>query len=227
MPKRVYETLFQLKVIRRYQSIAAFAVFSLLLGTVLVLSLVRPEIHRESEVPYVATSTPEVSIVATSTTAQPTTLRIPSVDIEAPFSAPLGVQPNLEIAVPNDFISVGYYKYGPIPGDMGPAVVLGHVDSVAGPAIFYRLDQVSIGDEVFIDREDGSRAIFTIDSIERHEQSGFPTDKVYGRLDYAGLRLITCSGVYDKGLRRYSHNLIVFARLQEIVTPSVDAVVPN
>ena len=145
--------------------------------------------------------------------AEPTRILIPTLDFEAPFSEPLGLEDSGEIEVPDDYVSVGYYKNGPTPGEIGPAVVLGHVDSFKGPAVFYSLGQLEVGDEVNIEREDGSIATFAVTEIERNSQGDFPTEKVYGKLDYAGIRLITCSGVYDKEKLRYSHNLIVYGKL--------------
>lgn len=148
-------------------------------------------------------------------TSKPTHIRIPKINVTADFEKPLGLTLDGEVAVPEAYDTVGYYKYGPTPGELGPAVVLGHVDSVAGPAVFYSLGQLEVGDEIDIDREDGTTATFLVTKLERHPQSGFPTEEVYGNINYAGLRLITCSGIFNKGAQRYSHNLIVFAELKE------------
>lgn len=145
--------------------------------------------------------------------ALPMRLRIPDIGVDAPFEAPLGVQENGEIEVPEAFDTVAYYQYGPTPGELGPSVVLGHVDSYQGPAVLYRLGQLEPGDQILVDREDGTVATFVVTKLERHAQSGFPTREVYGDIDHAGLRLITCSGTFDRGIQRYSHNLIVFAEL--------------
>ena len=133
--------------------------------------------------------------------------------INTSFEGALGLNSDQTIAVPDSYDEVGWYQYGPTPGEIGPSVVLGHLDSFAGPAVFFPLGQVVPGDKIYIDRADGTRVTFVVDRLERHEQSGFPTEKVYGDLDYAGLRLITCSGAFDRGQQVYSHNLIVFARL--------------
>ena len=146
--------------------------------------------------------------------AEPVRLSIPALGIDTAFEAPLGLNEDNTIEVPNSFEAVGWYQYGPTPGELGPAVVLGHVDSYDGPAVFYSLGQLAPGDEIAIERQDGTTAVFTVTALERHEQSGFPTEKVYGDIDHAGLRLVTCSGTYDRETLRYSHNLIVFASLQ-------------
>ena len=89
------------------------------------------------------------------------------------------------------------------------------MDSINGPEIFYNLRRVELGDRVEIDREDGTTAVFEVTRIQNVAQAEFPTLEIYGDIDHAGLRLITCSGTFDRGIRRYSHNLIVYARLLE------------
>ncbi|MEM9336484.1 MAG: class F sortase [Patescibacteria group bacterium] len=143
----------------------------------------------------------------------PVILSIPKLNLEAPFTAPLGLETNGEVEVPDGYEEVGWYQYSPTPGELGPSIILGHVDSVDGPAIFWSLGELEPGDTVDIEREDGSVATFEITELARYEQAGFPTQLVYGDIDHAGLRLITCSGTFDKGEQRYSHNLVVYGRL--------------
>lgn len=147
---------------------------------------------------------------------EPVSLRIAAIDLAVPFGAPLGLNEDGTVGVPDDYEQVGYYAYGPTPGELGPAVVLGHVDSYEGPAIFYSLGQLSVGDEIEIERLDNSVAVFEVTKLERHQQGAFPTEAVYGNINFAGLRLITCSGTFDRGEQRYSHNLVVFAKLKTV-----------
>jgi LPXTG-site transpeptidase (sortase) family protein len=148
--------------------------------------------------------------------ALPVRLTIPAVNLNTTFADSVGINPDGSVAVPKTYEQVGWYKYGPTPGERGPAVILGHVDSVTGPAVFYDLKQVSPGDEVFIEREDGITAVFTVIEIEDLKQTQFPTKKVYDDLDYAGLRLITCTGDFSHFSQRYSHNLILYAKLTRL-----------
>lgn len=157
----------------------------------------------------------DVDIATGLPAAQPTLLRIPSLGLTASFTEPLGINVDQTIEVPEGYDSVGYYTHGPTPGEVGPAVVLGHVDSYEGPAVFYSLGELVAGDTIAIDRIDGTTATFTVTRLERHEQAGFPTELVYGDIDHAGLRLVTCSGTFDREQQVYSHNLIVFAELME------------
>jgi sortase (surface protein transpeptidase) len=147
--------------------------------------------------------------------AVPSVLSIPKIKLETTFEEPLGLNPDGTAAVPESYTKVGWYKNGPTPGELGPAVILGHVDSFKGPAVFFSLGQLEVGDDIFVTREDGSKAHFVVSELERNQQSEFPTVKVYGDLNYAGLRLITCSGTFVKGEQRYTHNLIVYAKLVE------------
>ncbi|MEY2665754.1 MAG: hypothetical protein RLZZ480_859 [Candidatus Parcubacteria bacterium] len=196
---------------RRHQGVATFVVFltAMLIGVALMYSprwgtpdVLAPETKNEMSV-----SGP------TMNESEPVRLRIPSINLDTNFSAPLGLEDGGEIEVPNDYTSVAYYKFGPTPGELGPAVILGHVDSVKGPAVFFSLGQLKEGDEIQVERADGSVATFAVTELERQTQTAFPTRKVYGDIDHAGLRLITCTGIYDKEKLRYTHNLIVYAKL--------------
>jgi sortase (surface protein transpeptidase) len=188
----------------------------LLLATVVVVGIVGASVIYDSKYQTVeAPTTSGISVTEGITLPKslPTRIRIPSIGVDAPFETPLGLTPAQEIEVPVGYETVGYYENGPTPGELGPAVILGHVDSYEGPAVFFSLGQLKDGDEIEIEREDGSVAIFAVTSLERHAQSGFPTEKVYSDTNHAGLRLITCTGVYDRNSLRYTHNLIVFAKL--------------
>jgi sortase (surface protein transpeptidase) len=163
----------------------------------------------------VATSTDTAKEVISLERSLPTELSIPAIGVEAKFADPLGLNADGTIEVPKSYEEVGWYQYGPTPGERGPAVILGHVDSYQGPAVFFSLGQLKEGDEILIERTDGKTATFTVERLERHTQHSFPTKEVYGDIDHAGLRIITCTGVYSHATLRYSHNLIVFARLVE------------
>ncbi|MBJ7452628.1 MAG: class F sortase, partial [Blastococcus sp.] len=108
----------------------------------------------------------------------------------------------------------GWYQRGPAPGAVGPAVILGHVDSAEyGPGIFFDLGALEPGDEVEVARTDGTVAVFAVDRVERHPKDAFPTIAVYGNTAEPQLRLITCGGVFDSDARSYKDNVIAFATL--------------
>jgi len=144
--------------------------------------------------------------------SKPVQLRIPNLQLDAPVIE-LGLKENNEIEVPKKYDVVGWYKYGPTPGELGPAVILGHVAAEVGPGVFGYLRLLEPGDLVEVDREDGSTAIFRVDKLESYPQNTFPTSLVYGDLDYSGLRLITCTGKFNEEDKTFDMNLIVFASL--------------
>ncbi len=156
---------------------------------------------------------PDQAEVSALSFSRPTQLIIPAIDLAVPFGEPLGLNPDQTIMVPDSYESVGWYQYGPTPGELGPAVVLGHVDSYEGPAVFYNLRQLTPGDEVLITRADGETVTFIVTDIKEYAQSQFPSAMVYGDTDHAALRLVTCSGLYNHHTARYSHNTVVFAEL--------------
>ncbi|HEX2297860.1 MAG TPA: class F sortase, partial [Pseudonocardiaceae bacterium] len=137
-------------------------------------------------------------------------IRVPAVGIDAPVG-PLFVDENGVLPAPVSFDATGWWHDGPEPGEPGPAVIAGHVDSYRGPAVFFRLGEIGQGDEIFVDRADGSTVTFVAERTEQHLKDRFPTRAVYGDTSGSTLRLITCGGEFDEGNRRYLDNIIVYA----------------
>lgn len=141
---------------------------------------------------------------------KPTRLRIPDLSVDTALER-LGQQADKTIEVPRDWQRAGWYRDGPRPGEAGPAVILGHVDSPQGDAVFTGLADVKEGTRIFIDRGDESTATFLVTRVEEHLQAKFPTEKVYLPTLDRELRLITCGGRYIKARGGYQSNVIVFA----------------
>lgn len=137
---------------------------------------------------------------------------IPAIHVDAPV-VQLGLNPDGTLEVPSNFADAGWWSGGPAPGQRGPAVIVGHVDSVSGPAVFYHLRDLQPGDVVIVKRADGKTARFSVTSKMEAAKSDFPSKKVYGSIPYPGLRLITCTGTFDRAWGHYLDNEIVFARL--------------
>jgi hypothetical protein len=114
---------------------------------------------------------------------------------------------------PHKWDTAGWYAAGTRPGDPGSAVILGHVDSTAGPAVFYRLDELRRGDRVEVVRADGSRVTFAVQRVEEYPKARFPTADVYYPTLTPMLRLVTCGGTFDRKVHHYLDNVIVFATL--------------
>jgi len=142
----------------------------------------------------------------------PVRLRIPAAHVDTALQS-LGRNPDGTIAVPSDPDVAGWYAQGPRPGQPGPAVILGHVDSATGPAVFFRLDRLSPGDAITVDSADGSTRSFRVTGVTRVPKNRFPTDLVYLPTLQPVLRLVTCGGSFDRTARSYRDNVIVFADL--------------
>lgn len=144
--------------------------------------------------------------------SEPTQLKIDKIGMDRKLSS-TAKNADGTIAVPKDPEVPGWYKLGPTPGELGPSVIVGHVDTYKGPAVFWRLRELVPGDTVEITRADNTTAKFKVDAVKQFSQSDFPTKEVYGNIDHAGIRLITCGGVYDRHSDRYSHNTVVYGSL--------------
>lgn len=108
----------------------------------------------------------------------------------------------------------GWYRYSPTPGQLGPAIILGHVDSAEyGPGVFLRLRMLRPGDLIRITRADRRVATFRVDRVAEYPKAHFPTAEVYGDTDRSALRLITCGGVFDPSAGSYLDNTVVYASL--------------
>lgn len=142
--------------------------------------------------------------------AEPVRIRVPRVGINGAI-VPLDVVNN-SLSVPTAFENAGWWRDGPEPGEPGPAVIAGHVDSRTGPAVFYRIRELHAGDQVLVDRVDGTTATFVIERMEQHSKNSFPTESVYGDTTSSELRLVTCGGIFDTAAHRYVDNIIAYAR---------------
>jgi hypothetical protein len=140
----------------------------------------------------------------------PLRVRVSGTDIDASI-IDLGLNDDGTIEVPKDFGVTGWYTGRPPPGELGPSVIVGHVDSTKGPAVFYELRNLEVGDLIEVDRSDGLIAWFKVREVVLVDKIAFPTEQVYGATDAPELRLITCGGSFDKDARSYQGNLIVFA----------------
>lgn len=150
---------------------------------------------------------------ATMTASPPTAIAIASVQIDAPIT-PVGQNADGSIAMPPALEwTAGWYKYSPTPGEIGPSVIVGHVDNFKSISVFWRLRYVQPGDAIDVVRADGSTARFQVQTVAQYDQNNFPTATVYGNINYPGLRLITCGGTFDRESGNYTQNTVVYAVL--------------
>lgn len=143
--------------------------------------------------------------------ALPSRLRISKIGVDTPLES-LGLDQTGALEAPRDYAKAGWYARGILPGEPGPAVIAGHVDSATGPAVFFHLRELSAGDRIFVQR--GEAVVgFTVTSVGTFPKNRFPTNLVYGATPDSELRLITCGGTFDSAQASYSDNIVVFATL--------------
>ncbi|MFB9237599.1 class F sortase [Plantactinospora siamensis] len=145
-------------------------------------------------------------------TSIPTRIRIPALHVDEAVTG-LGQNPDGSMQVPADARTVGWYTKAPTPGSLGPAVLAGHVNYHGADGTFARLSALRPGDQVRVTRQDGITAVFAVSHVDRYAKDRLPADAIYGAIDHAGLRLITCGGDFDNHTLHYVDNIVVYAEL--------------
>jgi sortase (surface protein transpeptidase) len=157
------------------------------------------------------------------TRSTPNTLSIPAIGVATAIVS-VGLTPTEAIEVP-PLDNVGtheaaWYDLGPSPGEIGTAVIVAHVDSYRGAAVFYKLGLLRPGDKVDVNRADHSTAVFTVTGVNLYPKINFPDSEVYGQATNGSqLRLITCGGPFDYQTRHYLDNTVVYATLTAVIEP--------
>lgn len=141
--------------------------------------------------------------------ADPVRVVIPAIDVDADMVG-VGLNADGSMEVP-DFGEAGWYEPGPRPGEPGPAVIAAHVDSVAGPDVFYRLPDLAPGDRIVVVHADGTRSKFAVLDSEQQLKDELPVRRIWNDTDDTVLRLITCGGEFNRSRRSYESNVIVYA----------------
>ena len=202
-------------------SLIMVALAAVLLGNGVALGVVSPAggsplALGEVPVPTLASVT---STVVDAEAPPPRRVTIERLGVDSTLTG-LRVQRDGALQVPEDARQVGWHRAGTAPGDVGPAVLVGHVDSYEGAGVFYRLRELQPGDRVTVTRVDGSTVEFEVYGLETVPKSGFPTDRVYGPSPGPELRLLTCGGTFDEASRSYTDNVVVYARSVSTAVPS-------
>ncbi|MFI5836353.1 class F sortase [Micromonospora sp. NPDC051300] len=166
-------------------------------------------------VPPAPAGTAPAGVPAGLPRSAPTTITIPRIGVRAEIMT-LGTNPDGTVQVPplDQAMKAGWYSPGASPGEVGNAVVVGHVDSAKlGPAVFFNLGALVRGDVITVTRQDGSTATFTVDEVRSYPKTAFPAEQVYGPSGVPGLRVVTCGGVFDRTAGSYLNNIVVYARM--------------
>ncbi|MHB1785985.1 MAG: class F sortase [Acidimicrobiales bacterium] len=159
-----------------------------------------------------STRPPSEVVVGAVARSVPVALRIPAIGVAVGVSG-LGLNPDGTVQVPTDFHKPGWFRLGPSPGQVGSAVILGHVDSYKGPAVFFRLRSLRAGDGVEVSLADGVVAHFVVNTVEIYPKDRFPAHQVYASHGYSALQIVTCGGKFDTHTRSYLSNVVAYASL--------------
>jgi sortase (surface protein transpeptidase) len=178
------------------------------------------------------TSLPKATAAGSTTTTQaakdptqfalrstPVQIRVPAIALDVSLTT-LGLNPNGTVQVPTDIQQPGWYRLGPSPGQDGSAVILGHVDSYQGPAVFFKLRSMVAGDLIDVSLADGVSAQFKVTSVAMYAKAAFPDQQVYAAHGYGALQLVTCGGTFDVQTGHYLSNIVVYSSLVAL-TPAV------
>ncbi len=145
----------------------------------------------------------------------PVSLQIPALGVSSKLMR-LGLARDGTMQVPPLFgqpSEAGWYEYSPTPGQLGPSVIVGHIDTYRGPSVFYQLGAARPGEEVDVGLADRTTAVFRVTGVREYSKSSFPSRTVYGPTNSAALRLITCGGGFDPTTGHYLGSTVVFASL--------------
>ena len=125
----------------------------------------------------------------------------------------LGLNPDRTVQVPTNYQQPGWFRLGPSPGEVGSAVILGHVDDLKGPAVFFRLGSLKVGDKVEVSLANGVLAHFKVTTMATYPKTQFPAKQVYASHGYSALQLVTCGGAFDTRTGHYLSNVVAYTTL--------------
>jgi sortase (surface protein transpeptidase) len=163
--------------------------------------------EQRAKVPVIFAPSLQITHTARSIPLQ---ITIPSIYVDAKIMQ-LGLEKDGTLSVPPDGSQAGWYTGSPTPGEVGPSVIVAHVDWKGKEGVFFRLRTIQVGAIVKVLRADGTTQSFTVERIDSFTKKEFPSQQVYGNIAYAGLRLITC-GDFNYQLHKYVKDIVVFAK---------------
>jgi Sortase domain len=164
-----------------------------------------------------ALPTPPVPTALETARSVPVMLRVPAIGLAVFLGSSLGIDVDGSVQVPGGTQQPGWFQLGPTPGQIGSAVILGHVDSTAGPGVFFELRTLAAGDVVDVGLSDGVTAQFTVNAVAQYSKLSFPAQRVYGSHGSSALQLVTCGGVFDHQTGSYLSNVVVYTSLTAVV----------
>jgi sortase A len=175
----------------------------------------------QAPVGVIATSAPQArsltpSVPASGPAENPSRLIIPSLSINANVQS-VGVTKSGNVGIPSNFTDVAWYKYGTVPGQIGNAVIDGHVDNaIALPGVFKHLAQIKVGDDVYVQTVQGTKLHFVVTDAQAYPYKDVPMQKIFSMNDAQYLTLITCGGTWVQAVKSYDQRFVVYAKFIEV-----------
>lgn len=198
-------------------AIAMWSLIGLVVGAAWLMAGDRPGPAAEGAARAVVQGERPDRPVSAGAADRPERLRVPRIGVDTRLmDLDLTAKGELQVPPLSQPWTAGWYDRSPVPGEVGPSVLAGHVDSKTGPAVFYRLRELHRGDRVVVSRSDGRTATFRVDRVEQVSKAAFPTRRVYGATPRPELRLITCGGTFDAATGHYLSNVVVYAHLTSL-----------
>ncbi len=162
-----------------------------------------------------AVKTPPMIEALSTARSVPVSLHIPAIGLSVPLST-LGLNADGSVQVPDNTVEPGWFRLGPTPGQLGSAVILGHVDNYTGPGVFFELRTLAAGDRVDVTLTDGATVHFAVNSVTMYSKPNFPADRVYTSHGSSALQLVTCGGTFDHQTGSYLSNVVVYSSLVSV-----------
>jgi hypothetical protein len=171
--------------------------------------------------PATTSTTPVTTVVPQAVVAYsvPVSLRVSAIRLSVPLST-LGLNPDGSVQVPDNDTEPGWFRLGPTPGEIGSAVILGHVDTYQGPGIFFQLRALQAGDPVQVTLADGAVTTFAVTSVVQYQKAQFPARLVYASQGRSELQLVTCGGAFDSQTGHYLSNVVVYTSFVSATAPT-------
>ncbi len=140
----------------------------------------------------------------------PVSLTIDGIRVsDAPVTA-VGVRPDGEMDVP-PASEVGWYRFGPSPGESGSAVLAAHIAFDGVDGVFRNLDAIELGAQVEVGYADGTTAVFEVVDTAQYDKAELPFDDIFTSDGDPSLTLITCGGDFNRSISSYEDNVVAYA----------------
>jgi LPXTG-site transpeptidase (sortase) family protein len=140
----------------------------------------------------------------------PVRIQIPAIHVDAAIEQ-VGLANDGSMDVPSLPSNTAWFMLGPRPGEIGSAVIDGHVDWTHGArAVFTDLHNLKSGDKVAVLNSQGIKIRFVVRETRTYSSNAYASDVFASNDGKSHLNLISCQGIWDKTANGFSQRLVVF-----------------